>query len=88
MIINWYLRAARVVERKEETRNARKRKGNQVANIYRETTSTYRIFSRAFCNFGILVRRPMPKEDNLISTVANTESEAKKNIKTNPVSVI
>ena len=81
--------AARVVERKEETRNARKRKGNQVANIYQETTSTYRIFSRAFCNFVFPeeVRRPMPKEDNLISTVANTESEeAKKNIEANPVS--
>merc|ERR1711965_991346 len=41
---------ARAAERKEETRNALKRKGNS-ENIYEDTTSTYRIFSRAFCNF-------------------------------------
>lgn len=79
--------AARVVERKEETRNARKRKGSQVANIYQESTSTYRIFSRAFCNFVFPeeIRRPMPKEDNLISTVA--DGEAKKSaVESSPIS--
>ena len=64
--------AARIVERKEESRNARKRKGNQVSNVYKETTSTYRIFSRAFCNFVFpdTIRRPMPREQNLVATVS------------------
>ena len=69
--------AARIVERKEETRNARKRKGNQVSNVYQETTSTYRIFSRAFCNFVFpdTIRRPMPREQNLVATVAEEKKE-------------
>ena len=69
---------ARNAERKEETRNARKRKKAGDSGIYGETTSTYRIFSRAFCNFvfpneivevdgeEILLTRPMPKEDKKI----------------------
>ena len=69
---------ARNAERKEETRNAKKRKKAGDSGIYGETTSTYRIFSRAFCNFvfpneivevdgeEILLTRPMPKEDKKI----------------------
>ena len=55
---------ARVAERKEEKRNAKKLKGNKVANLYTESTSTYRIFSRAFCNFVFPpgIRRPMPND--------------------------
>ena len=69
--------AARIVERKEESRNARKRKGNQVSNVYKETTSTYRIFSRAFCNFVFpdTIRRPMPREQNLVATVSEKKSD-------------
>tara|TARA_Y100000591_G_scaffold245521_1_gene216473 strand:+ start:8029 stop:11694 length:3666 start_codon:yes stop_codon:yes gene_type:complete len=70
---------ARNAERKEETRNARKRKKAGDSGIYGETTSTYRIFSRAFCNFvfpneiveddngnEVLLTRPMPKENKKI----------------------
>ena len=69
--------AARSVERKEESRNARKRKGNQVSNVYKETTSTYRIFSRAFCNFVFpdTIRRPMPREQNLVANVGEKKSD-------------
>ena len=41
---------ARSAERKEEKEMLRK-KLKQQEGIYAETTSTYRIFSRAFCNF-------------------------------------
>jgi len=72
---------ARKAERKEETKNARKRKkGGDDGGIYGETTSTYRIFSRAYCNFvfpnelveddegnEFLLIRPMPKDGQNIS---------------------
>ncbi|MAV57193.1 MAG: hypothetical protein CMI79_06720 [Candidatus Pelagibacter sp.] len=54
---------ARVQERKIELNNARKRKKNVGAGLYEETVSTYRIFSRAFCNFVFPrpdIKRPMP----------------------------
>ena len=75
--------AARIVERKEESRNARKRKGNQVSNVYKETTSTYRIFSRAFCNFVFpdTIRRPMPREQNLVATVSEKKVMKQINLK-------
>ena len=70
---------ARNAERREETRNARKRKKAGDSGVYGETTSTYRIFSRAFCNFvfpneivqdkegnEVLLTRPMPKENKKI----------------------
>ena len=69
---------ARNAERKEETKNARKRKKAGDSGVYGETTSTYRIFSRAFCNFvfpnelvddegkEVLLTRPMPKESKKI----------------------
>ena len=61
---------ARVAERKEEKRNAVNLKGNKVANLYSESTSTYRIFSRAFCNFVFPseIRRPMPNDKILEDT--------------------
>ena len=70
---------ARNAERREETRNARKRKKAGDSGVYGETTSTYRIFSRAFCNFvfpneivqdkegnEVLLTRPMTKENKKI----------------------
>lgn len=54
---------ARVQERKMELNNARKRKKNAGTGLYAETVSTYRIFSRAFCNFVFPrpdIKRPMP----------------------------
>ncbi len=54
---------ARVQERKMELNNARKKKRNAGQGLYEETVSTYRIFSRAFCNFVFPrpdIKRPMP----------------------------
>ena len=56
--------AARVEERKMEKNNAKNRKKQQanVEGMYEETVSTYRIFSRAFCNFVFPkeINRPLP----------------------------
>lgn len=62
--------AARVGERSQETRNARKRKRAE-EGVYSETASTYRIFSRAFCNyvFPQEIGRPMPKEDTDVNAM-------------------
>lgn len=56
---------ARVQERKIETNNARKKKKGGNADVYEDTVSTYRIFSRAFCNFVFpkpSITRPMPEK--------------------------
>ena len=58
---------ARVQERKVELNNAKKRKKKQGNDIYEEPTSTYRIFSRAFCNYVFPrpeIKRPMPDKDS------------------------
>ena len=61
---------ARVSERSQETRNAKKRK-RAGEGVYADTSSTYRIFSRAFCNFVFPpeIGRPMPQEDSDISAL-------------------
>ena len=66
---------ARVSERSQETRNARKRKQGG-DDIYGDSSSTYRIFSRAFCNyvFPQEVGRPMPQEDSDVNTILNKET--------------
>ena len=54
---------ARVQERKLEMQNAKKRKKQASSGIFEDTVSTYRIFSRAFCNFVFPkpdIKRPMP----------------------------
>ena len=55
--------AARSKERSQEKRNATKKKMQANTGVYSESTSTYRIFSRAFCNFVFPkeIGRPMPK---------------------------
>ncbi len=66
---------ARVEERKLEKRNASK-KGTKKKNkegVEEESVSTYRIFSRAFCNFVFPrpeLRRPMPKDGDLTASVS------------------
>tara|TARA_B100001121_G_scaffold236417_1_gene210051 strand:- start:8566 stop:12075 length:3510 start_codon:yes stop_codon:yes gene_type:complete len=88
---------ARAAERKEEDRNARKKRKQQ-DGVYAETTSTYRIFSRAFCNFvfpneivqddtgnDILLTRPLPKSDQTLEQTISTKrtsSETKSSEKT------
>ena len=85
--IGVYEKAARAAERKEEDRNRKKRsKGKD--DIYQETTSTYRIFSRAFCNFvfpnenvkvgekDYMLSRPMPKEEQTLEeAISNKKNE-------------
>ncbi len=60
--------SAREKERELERRNARKLKRSG-DDIYTDTVSTYRIFSRAFCNFVFPreIGRPMPNQDKEIS---------------------
>ncbi len=66
---------ARIEERKLEKRNASK-KGKKKKNkegIEEESVSTYRIFSRAFCNFVFPrpdIPRPMPKDGDLTASVS------------------
>ena len=82
---------ARAAERKEEKRNAKKKlKQKNQQGIYAETTSTYRIFSRAFCNFVFpnelvkdstgrehLLIRPMPKVENTLEDTISTKVSIK-----------
>ena len=61
---------ARVQERKIEENNA-KRAAKKQGDIYDDSVSTYRIFSRAFCNFVFprpMIKRPFPREDETIKT--------------------
>lgn len=71
---------ARVQERKLELQNAKKKKKGG-DNVYDDTTSTYRIFSRAFCNFVFprpTIVRPFPNEGTslesaIIDNLANED---------------
>jgi hypothetical protein len=63
---------ARVVERKRDASNAKKRAvaKNKTDGIYEDAVSNYRIFSRAFCNFVFPDnKRPMPKEEENIEDI-------------------
>jgi hypothetical protein len=63
---------ARATERKMESQSSKKKKapGGKDGDIYTETVSTYRIFSRAFCNFVFPreIPRPMPREGESVET--------------------
>ena len=68
---------ARVQERKIELNNAKKKKQKGNSDVYDDAVSTYRIFSRAFCNFVFPkphIVRPMPKDGRELSAIVN-ESE-------------
>ena len=72
---------ARVQERKVEQRNARKKK-RAGDNLYEETVSTYRIFSRAFCNFVFPrpdIKRPMPSRKEILETTTDDLETAEQN---------
>jgi len=64
---------ARSEERKMELRNARRKKGGDED----ESISTYRIFSRAFCNFVFPpeIVRPKPKEGEQIEAVLQRNAD-------------
>ena len=58
--------AARSKERSQEKRAALKgARAKKAGELYADSTSTYRIFSRAFCNFVFPneIGRPMPREE-------------------------
>lgn len=57
---------ARQQERKQDKKGAVKRRKNQLLGVYQEVASTYRIFSRAFCNFVFPpdIGRPMPRGEH------------------------
>jgi len=74
---------ARVQERKLEKRNAQKRRKAQQGkgkdgDVYTDTVSTYRIFSRAFCNFVFPkdeIRRPLPIDGADVQSILETDAD-------------
>ena len=66
---------ARAEERKIERNNAKKRaKKGQGSDLYEDSVSTYRIFSRAFCNFVFPrpeISRPLPRDSSKLSDIIN-----------------
>lgn len=69
---------ARRTEIKQEKQSKKKAKKSRIlGELYSETTSTYRIFSRAFCNFVFPqgITRPLPKRD--MQDVLNTKDDVK-----------
>ena len=58
----------RVEERKLEKQNKKKKALQPVADLYEESSSTYRIFSRAACNFVFPenMKRPKPAESRTL----------------------
>ena len=73
---------ARVQERKLEESNKKKKSkktktGAQGDDLYSDSVSTYRIFSRAFCNFVFpkpAIKRPMPNNDETLETTLENMS--------------
>lgn len=64
---------ARVAERKLQKQNAKKKKAGAGGDIFDDSTSTYRIFSRAFCNFVFPreIGRPMPGGSDDVDDAGN-----------------
>ena len=67
---------ARAQERSQDKKNASKKKFKPTGTegLYETTTSTYRIFSRAFCNFVFpapAITRPMPDKKNKVGEEVN-----------------
>ena len=75
--------SARVQERKLEVKNARRRKASSgTGDLYDDAVSTYRIFSRAFCNFVFPreIGRPMPTKSGEIGEDLSEEGTAVQDI--------
>ncbi len=71
---------ARVQERKLELRNAQKRKKKATSKegLFDDTVSTYRIFSRAFCNFVFPrpdIKRPLPGDGDIEAAVLKSTAD-------------
>lgn len=77
---------ARVEERKLE-RSSKKKGPKKKEDIYSDSVSTYRIFSRAFCNFVFprSITRPLPRDEDTINSELledlNEDSMDAKNVK-------
>ena len=69
--------SARVQERKLERQSKTKKKKPGKDGLYDESVSTYRIFSRAFCNFVFprTIARPMPQEAGDMETALENGDE-------------
>ena len=68
---------ARIQERKQE-KNNKKKTAKKADDVYDDVSSTYRIFSRAFCNFVFpkTISRPFPKEeDSIESAISETDKK-------------
>jgi len=69
---------ARIQERKlEESNKKKKAKKKPEDDLYSDSVSTYRIFSRAFCNFVFPkpdIKRPMPNDGENIESVLDKEA--------------
>ena len=63
-------------ERDQKKRNQLKKKKAKEGDVYSDGTSTYRIFSRASCNFVFPenIKRPMPIKGNTIKTIIDDKN--------------
>ncbi len=72
---------ARVSERRLEGSGKKKRNKGKQADLYEKTLSSYRIYSREFCNFVFPrphIIRPFPNDgDDIASAIANQPTEDK-----------
>jgi hypothetical protein len=78
---------AREIERKEAEGNAKKKKKAENEDVFEEGTSTYRIFSRSFCNFVFPpdIERPLPmkkKKDGKVN-IKNVDEDLLDNASVN-----
>jgi len=60
--------------RKEERKTEKKRKQNNLDELFKESTSTYRIFSRLYCNF-VMPERPIPEKKSKKAEKGHEEPE-------------
>ena len=70
---------ARASERKTESNNAKKQKKQISSGLFEESSSTYRIFSRAFCNFVFPrphITRPLPDNVNDLESAIMKEDSS------------
>lgn len=66
---------ARVAERNLE--KSKPKPSGKAGDLYNDSVSTYRIFSRAFCNFVFpkpYIKRPMPKKEGTIGDAIENEN--------------
>ena len=71
---------ARSAERKEDTKRKSKKPTVDKDGLYVEPTSSYRIFSRLFCNFVMPnpPGRPLPREGNIDDSYRKSHAESDK----------